>query len=354
MTVEKIVVQFKIPFLIRVGNPGSDGFEIYSIPFEEYTAKIGFDMEPGGKGGVTIAAGAEEDRLGNLSSTKVQVVFGKDFIKSIPDDVLEIPGSAVFQIAGGGVKDDKNGYIAKESTRCVNRFVKIYKSVTNSYWMRNLLPHDIFDFILIEVNENGDTSQQRYQHNAGIMSGMGSTIGEKKDNQIREMLVNNTTPSIYTRLQLRVRDEMSLKEYDLAVADSQRLMERWVKEACECLLQEFKGMSRSKAEDITRREDGSFMSFDNIIDQYESKLDFNIRRSKEYDDWYNNVRGLRNDIVHEGYRPTENEAIEAVLGCNELAMYIKSDFNEYLCNDLLAINDIPEDGVGRTETFDDT
>ncbi|WP_247728620.1 hypothetical protein [Halovivax limisalsi] len=355
METEKIVVRFQIPFLIRVGDPSSDDLETYEIPFENYTAEIGFNMVPGGgEGGITTATGAEEDRLGNLSRTNTQVVFGEDFIETIPEDILEVPGSPVLQISGGGQKKDKNEYIVEEATQCVNRFVNAYKSVTDSYWMRNLLPHDIFDFVIIEKDGSGEHTQQHYKKNAGIMRGMGSTIDNEDDGLIRGMLKSRIDPSVYTRLQLRIRDQMSLKEFDLAVTDSHRLMERWLKEACEQLLQDYYGMDSEEAVETARREDGTFMKFDNILDQYSSKLDFQIKELKEYKEWNNGVRDLRNDIVHEGYNPTEEEAIEAAKACNRLVMAVKSEFDEYLIGKLSAISGLPEDGIGRTETFDDT
>lgn len=351
METNKIIVKCEIPFLIRTDNPETDEFEFFPIPADDYTAEIGFRMAPGGGGGnITTAGAADEDRLGHMSTTHVKAKLDEKFIESIPDDVQQLPDSLVFQMSSGGLGEPS--YIAEEVTSAINRFLSIYRTNTESYWMRNLLPHDIFDFAIVKFDEEGKKSEQHHKHTAGAMTGMGSTLSDEEVSEIQDMLDDQKTPSIYSRLQLKIRDQISLNEYALAVVDSQRLMESWIKEAFEHLLQTVEGYSRSEAID-TARKGGDFKNFHNIRGMYNSKLDFDLEGTAEFTDWEDIAKSLRNDIVHEGYEPTEEETVETVQINNKLMLRVKSEFDNDLHSDLLAISELPDDGIGRTTMRND-
>jgi len=348
MDTKEIIIRCEIPFLIRTDNPEDDEFQFFTIPTDNYTAEIGFRMAPGGgRGNITTAAGADEDRLGHVSTTHVKAKFGGDFIRSIPEEVHELPGSAVFQM-GGGNGQDEYSYYAEELTICINKFISIYKNQTDSYWMRNLLPHDIFDFAIVKVDNEGNESKTHHKHSASVMSGMGSTLSDDEISGIKQQLNTEKVPSIYSRLQLKLRNQISLKQYSLAVVDSQRLMESWIKEAFEHLLKELEGKSKVEAEKIARHQDGSFKDFHDIRKMYDSKLGFDLEATTEFQNWKNIAKGLRNDIIHEGFEPSETEAVEAVRINIDLIMVIKSQFGGVLRSDMLEVNKMPDDGIGRT------
>lgn len=351
METNKIIVKCEVPYLIRTDNPENDEFEFFSIPTGDYTAEIGFRMAPGGgSGNITTAGAADEDRLGHMSTTHVKTKLDKKFLESIPDNVQQLPDSLVFQMGSGGLGEPS--YIAEEVTNSINKFLNIYRANTESYWMRNLLPHDIFDFLIVKFDEEGNRSEQHHKHTAGAMTAMGSTLSDEEVSEIQNMLDNQKTSSIYSRLQLKLRDQISLNEYALAVVDSQRLMESWIKEAFEHLLQTVEGYSRTDAKD-TARNGGDFKNFHNIRGMYNSKLGFNLESTTEFNDWDNIAKDLRNDIVHEGYEPSRKEAIETVKINNKLMLRVKSEFGNDLHNDLLAISELPDDGIGRTTLGDD-
>lgn len=351
MDTEKIIVKCEIPYLIRTDNPGTEEFEMFSIPRKEYTAQIGFRMAPGGGGGnITTAGASDEDRLGHMSTTHVKAVLNTDFIDNIPDDVHRMPESLEFRMGSGG--NDEASYIVEEVTQSINQFLDIYKSKTGSYWMRRLLPHDIFDFAIVKVDSEGGETQQHHKHTASPMTGMGSTLSGEEKSEIEDMLAEQEIPSIYSRLQLQIRDQVSLKEFGVAVVGSQRLMESWLKESFEHLLKTSEGYSQSNAESTARHQDGSFKDFHDIRKMYNSKLGFALEDTTEFEDWEDTAREVRNNIIHEGYEPTENEAITAIQINNRLMIRVKSEFKSDLRSGLLAVEEIPEDGVGRT-TFRD-
>ena len=82
---------------------------------------------------------------------------------------------------------------------------------------------------------------------------------------------------------------------------------------------------------------------------YRSKLSFDLEATSQFQKWENIAKELRNDIVHEGYEPTQSEAVEAVKINNEVLMRVKSEFKSDLSNYLLSITELPEDGIGRTK-----
>lgn len=352
METKQIIVECEIPFLIRTGDHKTDDFDFFSVPTQDYTAKIGFRMVPGGgKENVKIAGGFDEDRLGHMSTTRVKAEFDKEFIESIPNEVYRLPESVERQVGKSG--NTENAYVIEEVTKCVNIFIDIYRTNTGSYWMRRLLPHDIFDFDITRVNEEGKKSEQHHKHTASAMTGMAGTLSDKEVSEIKDMLESGEKPSIYSRLQLRVRDYISLGEYDIAVVDSQRLMESWLKEAFEHLLVEVKEYSQSEAEETARHDDGSFKDTYAVKGMYNSKLGFTLEDTTEFQQWDNSAKDLRNDIVHEGYEPTENETVEAVKIHNDLILRVKSEFESTLRSDLLAVEEMPEDGIGRTTMGDE-
>ena len=134
MDVKEVIIKCEIPFLVRVDNPETDEFEFFTVPTEDYNAEIGFRMAPGGgKGNITTAAGADEDRLGYMSTTHVKARFREDFIKNMPEEVMELPGSAVLQMVGSeGNAKGEFSYYAEELTYCINKFLQIYKSHTGT------------------------------------------------------------------------------------------------------------------------------------------------------------------------------------------------------------------------------
>jgi hypothetical protein len=129
-------------------------------------------------------------------------------------------------------------------------------------------------------------------------------------------------------------------------------MESWLKEAFEHLLVQIKGYSQSEAEDAARHQDGSFKDFHDIRKMYDSKLDFDLEDTIEYQQWTDFARGIRNDIIHEGYETTEQEAVKSVQLNNNLIIRVKSEFKPNLHSDLLAVKEFPDDGIGRTKLGD--
>jgi len=86
---------------------------------------------------------------------------------------------------------------------------------------------------------------------------------------------------------------------------------------------------------------------------YRSKLSFNLEGTTEFQNWEDTAKDLRNDIVHEGYEPTQSEAVEAVKINNRLVVRIKSEFKEDLSDYLLSVKKLPDDGIGRTTLGDE-
>lgn len=347
MDTKRIVVKCEIPFLIRTDDPETEDFAHFSVPTQDYTAELGFRMAPGGgKGNITTAGGSDEDRLGHMATTHVKTELDEEFVDNIPDEISDLPDSLQFQMGSGG--SGEASYIVEEVTKCINKFLEIYKVNTESYWMRRLLPHDIFDFVIVKIDNQGEKKEQHHKHTAGAMTGMGSTLSENDISEIQDSLSKSENPSIYSRIQLEIRDQISLKEYDIAVVSSQRLMESWLKQSFEHLLKTVEGYSQSKAEDTARHQDGSFKDFHDIRKMYDSKLDFDLEATSEFQQWQNNSKDVRNDIIHEGYEPTKQEAVNSVQTNNSVIMRVKSEFKSDLSDDLVAVSKMPSDGVGRT------
>lgn len=352
MNANKIIVECEVPFLIRTDNPENDEFEFFTILADDYSAEIGFRMVAGGgKGPMTTAGGADEDRMGHMSTTHVRANLDAEFIDNIPEDVKSLPDSVTFQMSSGGLGE--LSYIAEEVTDCINKFISVYKTQTESYWMRNLLPHDIFDFSIVKIDDEGEKSEHHHKHTASVMEGMGSTLSDEKISDIRYELNNEESPSIYSRLQLKLRDQISLKEYALAVADSQRLMESWIKDAFEHLLKTVENHSQSDAIDTARHQDGSFKDFHDIRKMYDSKLGFDLEGTTEFQRWDNIAQDTRNKIIHEGYEPTKEEAVKAIQINTNLILRVKSEFDSYLPDNLLVIEEFPDDGIGRATMGED-
>ena len=327
MDITEVLVDFQIPYLLQVEDSLEGNSEPFHVAVDGTPAAIYFKKIPKSSGGPVIAGQMIGDRLGNVSETAVRVHFDERLIDKIPQDRIEKspPESLVHQ--GGSNTDDSHGFIVEAAVAAINRFLRVYKYVTVSYWMRNLLPYEIFSFRITEFKEDGEEKERTYNYSNSPYRGFGQTVEQEEEEEIRSILRTEEEQPIYPRLELETLDKISLGEYNLAVLNTQRLFEIWVKHACLLLLE--KEYDEERAHDLMT-DDGEYVALGQTFNYFNQHFGHDFRETEEYDRWDRAYKQIRCEVAHAEYMASNQDANEMYEACQELQLTIYGEFKDDL------------------------
>jgi len=77
-------------------------------------------------------------------------------------------------------------------------------------------------------------------------------------------------------------------------------------------IMEAEGRSQTEIEDAFRKSNNDYKSITRVAKDAHKTIHFDFENSDEYENWEDKTRDLRNDVVHEGYSPSEAEARESL------------------------------------------
>jgi len=346
MDTKEVFVDFNIPYLLQVEDSLEGEGEPYLIGLDGIPAEIYFKKVPKGSSGISIAGQMIGDRLGNVSETAVRVHFDERLIQEIPEERIEKspPDSVVYQ--SGSHNEDYRGFIVESAVAAVNRFLRVYKNVTVSYWMRNLLPYEIFSFKIKEFREDGEQKEVTYEYSNSPFEGFGSLIEEQQDDKIRHALKTEEEVPLDSEMELETINKISLGEYNLAVLNAQRLFEIWVKNTALTLLEQ--EYSEQRAEELMIN-DGEYVPMGQTFNYFDHHLDYDFTATDEHDRWRSAYKQIRCEVAHAEYIATNQEANEMYEACQSAQLVIYKEFEEELKGTRLELGerDVPKNSFSE-------
>lgn len=348
-------IYFDLPFLIFV----KDGFKDKQLEDWAKAYQAGEDLpyspyapNQNRGGGLTIGGGFPvylPDKIEHAYVVKVGEKFvGIQFLRRIaqnnPANLCgEIEGDRTGRASFSSVRvnfdlqifDSKHylntKYFVNLAIDVVNKFIEHYRVATGKYYIRPVTPaiiqsftifneynekptfvqHYVTDKTILEVEEVSSTLPAPSYFMDAMMHGMGGAIPDDIDNSLREILDKDIEPSIIETLHLEVKDKLELREWRLAAIEAAVLFETFLNIK---LRDAYKaqGISDSDIEDRFHKNDrlrtplSSFAIAKNLI---QDATDFDFASTVEFQEWSDNTKDLRNDVVHgKKYRVTKEEA----------------------------------------------
>lgn len=309
-------IKFEIPYHIGIPKEVTFFPQIQNVP-------VGVEFETVNKGNLNVGGSStiRRERFGNAISSNVTVRFHGKFEQIFSSN---IPDKGVYP--GGRWFPDKDGLYIKFAVDALNQVISAYRHVTGSYWINMLNMGDIAEFIIEDYKNGKIVNSTDRQITRGSVR-MGRDLEDDVE-KIGDILSDEEQINMYQEIHLNIRDELDLGEYTLSAMLSFMLFERWVKNAFLLSISEIK--SQEKAEDLAFEDDGQFESIMTIIDFFRDHADLEFKDFRDYDKWKRELYELRNEIVHELYRPTFDEAGVAHELCVDSIEWFQSKLDRYL------------------------
>lgn len=293
-------VEFTIPYLLKI----KDSFEQnpdwrFEIDQEGVIAELRFKKEKSET--YTYSAFPEGDRSGNLCWTKVQVRF-----------------------TGGLSKDGKSpdGTLIEASLQAINRFLEVYRAVMEDEWIRDLAFENIVEFTVYWDTGSEVESKTVYLPN--------ETFGElemdvETRDQMQKYLDERIRINPAKKMDLDTQEKIHRGEYDLAVIIADRLFEFWAINVF-VHLKDSRGESVDDAVELVTNN-----KFTNVISNfYRDHLGFDFQATTGYEEWKEYTHELRNNVVHEGWHVSEEEAQRAYDASMRAIAEIVEEFEDEL------------------------
>lgn len=313
--IQKIFVIVDIPFLLRVEDSINDNPPKYTVNIEGYNLGVDFQKMPGGTDSVDMAVQSHSDRLGRVSKTKCQVKFGPEYISEILNEIQGSPigpDPVVAMGSGQFSADQQPRRVASDAVRAINKCLRAYRRTTEEYWLRDLFVEELLHFGIIGIDRDGQEHASEQTMTPSPMTGFGSTLPDDEHKQFVERILSDDEYNTFLELELNVREQIDVGQYELGVIDSYRIFELWVKNASEIIM-DARGKSQSNIDDKLK-DNGDYENLMNIIKNIlkdDPDVSYDFSSKSEFDNWESTTNNLRNDIVHEGVAISRNQALDA-------------------------------------------
>lgn len=238
--------------------------------------------------------------------------------------------TAVVVLPPSVITSDLNSYrqgfsdeleiIINSSVQAINRLLSVYRYVTNDTYMPYVKREDVTNTFQIgncTINPDGTLSGNgREMGSETRLTNTRPDYDETIHTAINRLLTTVEAIPLYEEFMMSARSFLEHQSWRVAVIEVQTAFEVFVNETIrkyylgrkpirtvnEILQSNFKNLLRSHLPSVVGKS-------------------FN-RGDTPYDRWNSNSYLLRNKVVHEGYNPTPNEAIEAVLGVEFALEYL--------------------------------
>lgn len=254
----------------------------------------------------------EGDRTGRASFSSVRVNFDLRLFDSM--------------------KFFNSKYFVNLAIDSVNKFIEHYRVFTGKHYIRPVTPAIIQSFIIFNEYKDQSTFIQNYvtdksvleveeeinpsippssYHMDAMMHGMGGAISDEIDNTLRETLDKDIEPSIVDTLHLEVKDKLDLREWRTAAIEAAVLFETFLNTRLRDVYKN-QGLSDSDIENKFHKNDrirtplSSYAIAKNLV---KDATGFDFAATTEFQNWSDNTKDLRNDVVHgKKYKVTKEEA----------------------------------------------
>ena len=269
----------------------------------------------------------EGERLGKSLNSTVLIHFSEEFINTIPEEVIQKTPEDYHEkgtIIGSKIATPLDKHLIVWGVNFLNRFLQYYRFFENEYWIQPLTPQMIQKFHLWRNTADGF---DRYR----VRNWIGGPIrgGEADIQTIQEAALSTVDLPLVQKLKLDAIDNIKRSNYMIGVIQSGQLMELWSQYAF-IIIAKQQGDTEKSAKELIKFDSERSIKPPNIFDKYRKELGYDFKSTDQFDDWDENTRKLRNDVVHEGYGPTRSEASQAFKGTMEAILEIQAHFRSEL------------------------
>ncbi|MED7819446.1 MULTISPECIES: hypothetical protein [unclassified Francisella] len=223
-------------------------------------------------------------------------------------------------------------YFINLAIEAVNKFIEHYRVITGKFYIRSITPAIIQEFFVFDSYKDNSTITKIYvtdksilndekndnlfsgliYHMDATMRGMGGSILDKEDLELRQVLDKDIEPSIIKTLQLEVEDKLDLREWRLAAIESAVLFETFLNIRLRDAYKKL-GLSDAEIENKFHKNDrhrtplSSYKIAELLV---KDALGFDFSLTSEFREWCRNTKDLRNEVVHgKKYKVTKEEAV---------------------------------------------
>lgn len=326
-------VCFDIPFLIQAEN-SIDGNE--NARFHPYrdgiSAEIRIEKKPTEHPSGQMAGLVEGDRLGTVSQTRIQVGFNSEFLSTIPDELTtdfeHVKADAYMRKMPE--LEGRDGFLIEAAVDYLNRFLDVYRTELDRYWIRELLPEEIVYFTLHSIVTDEQKHRRIRWFSGGTLVPMTAAISVEDTAYLNALLEEEAQIPVHQELDLAAQDKIDLREYDIAVINAATMFEAWLKNALRTVLRA-EGLPEAEIESHFKHSPDHYKSITTIAtDVVGRALHLNFEDTDEFSAWKKHTRNLRNDVIHEGYQPTKSEAEDAYTASTDAVDFLEEKVDKRL------------------------
>ena len=283
-----VIVQYKLPvaFDILDSIENQNNGEPYLIQIDDIPALIKtkriYDFRWKEDFQLAEYSKMEEDRSGILSYSVIQIWFDEQMINS------------------GKIDKDKIRLFTEQfvglSIEYLNKFINIYRGVTNQFWIRNVVRKDImnYQYYLLDSDDNTESIfQLATKDGIYFNGGKEFQIEEEKDQRLRHYLLEHHY-SFKDDMVAFMLDNFHLGRYNLALIQGATLFENFIYSELK------KHLSNTKLDKIKKKEDcGCLVGISEICKRgIKEYFDFDFGNTQEWKDIQLYMLRPRNKIVH--------------------------------------------------------
>lgn len=315
MNVVAAWVDFKIPFLIQVEDSLDRPKYAFQVTKGGIPAELRIEKkaETSETHGGTMFGLVEGERLGNISYSVVRIGFAEPYFDSFGDKYeteYEEISEGSRQVLSNSL-DTLRGKVARDAVEWTNLFLEKYRTTFGYYWIRRLKPSEIAHFTLTFVAENGDEYTDGFMYAQDGLTPGSTTMDDAQRAILQSRLTDQQSIPTTLSLKLDAQGKLDIGEYRLAVLLAGTMFESFLKTSLREVM-ESEGRSEEYIENAFEYDDGDYKSVVTLAKGCHKTFHFDFAGTEEYEDWSEDTRGLRNDVIHQGYQPSEGEAERAV------------------------------------------
>lgn len=309
----QIFIELELPFCLyvkddwyRVLAPDGDPVE----PFHIRLRKFRRDKE---KIDYTTLYGAERIGRGELWRDKHGTFRRTRALVVLPSAVVTFKDSPAFWAENAWT-------ICQYAVKAVNRLVEIYRYVTQDYYVPFVSQEEVANTFYVGLGTFTDGELAvGYRNRMGYDPRLTNTLPdypEETSTEMQRMLDGTEQIPLYEEMIMRARSLLEEMNARMSVVEVQTAFEVFARSAV--------AVYYGKPENIGKIKDVTKLDFASIANSHLGKATnqrFQPGQS-DHDRWRDATYLLRNRVVHQGYVPSLQEALDAVLAVEYALEYL--------------------------------
>ena len=300
----QIFVEFELPFCLYIGDDWYHVEVLDGDPEEPFHIRLQKFRREKDKIDYKTFYGAEEcdrgelwrDKHGRFRRTRALVV--------LPESIMKFEDRDVFWT-------ENVATIFDYAVRAVSRLIEVYRYVTQDYYIPFIDQEEVMnEFCVGLCTYDAEKLVVHYQNQMGYDIRLTNTLPDYPDEtcaEIKRLLHEKEQIPLYEELIMRARSLYEEENARMSVIEIQTAFEVFARGAV--------FFYYSQPGNINKINDASKLDFVSVAKIHLERATGRVFRpgQSDYDRWYGDTYLLRNKVIHQGYAPSLEEAIEAVL-----------------------------------------